>query len=262
MKRYFIFLLIGALPFINSCSKKDGGGLNIFSIQDDIELGLKTKEQIEASPTEFPVLDERNNQEAYKYLQEMRDDILATNTLKYKDDFEWGVYIIEDDNTLNAFCTPGGYIYIYTGLIKFLDDKSSLIGVLGHEMAHADQRHSTKLLTKTYGLQTLFDIILGKDQGALSNLALNLASLKFSRKEETDADLHSVIYLCPTKYYSDGAAHFFEKLNEIGSSNPPEFLSTHPNPENRIQNIKTKTEELKCSDTISEEENVSGYQQF
>lgn len=260
MKRYYYILLLAVFPFINSCSKD---GLNIFSVQDDIKLGQQTKEQIEANPSEFPILNESTHAAAYNYIRSIKDDILASNTLKHKDDFAWEIYIIKDDNTLNAFCTPGGYIYVYSGLIKFLDDKSSLAGVMGHEMAHADQRHTTRLLTKQYGLQTLLDIVLGKNQGALSNLALNLVSLKFSRSEESDADEHSVIYLCPTRYYSNGAAHFFEKLNEAGNNNnPPAFLSTHPNPDNRIHNINTKASELGCSDTINENENITSYQQF
>ena len=53
---------------------------------------------------------------------------------------------------LNAFCTPGGYIYVYTGLIKYLDNEAQLAGVLGHEIAHADLRHVTDQLTEQYGV--------------------------------------------------------------------------------------------------------------
>ena len=63
--------------------------------------------------------------------------------------------IIHDDSTLNAFCTPGGYIYIYTGILKFLDSEDEFAGVLGHEIAHADLRHSTRQMTKQYGVQIL-----------------------------------------------------------------------------------------------------------
>ena len=62
-------------------------------------------------------------------------------------DFDWELKIIHDDETLNAFCAPGGYIYVYTGLIKFLAHEDNLAGVIGHEIAHADLRHSTQQLT-------------------------------------------------------------------------------------------------------------------
>ncbi|MCB0616441.1 MAG: M48 family metalloprotease, partial [Phaeodactylibacter sp.] len=69
-------------------------------------------------------------------------------------------------------------------------------------------------------------------------------SLKFSRNHETEADSHSVLYLCPTDYNADGAAAFFKKIE--GESSPPEFLSTHPNPGNRVQNIEKQAAEKNC----------------
>lgn len=258
--KYFITLLLGSTLFFSSCKK--GEGLNIFSIQDDIELGRQTKAQIEANPGEFPILKESQNQAAYNYIRSMRNDILASNKLTHKDDFDWEVYIINDDNVQNAFCTPGGYIYVYTGLIKYLDDKSSLSGVLGHEMAHADKRHTTQLLTKQYGIQTLLDVVLGKNQSLLTQIAADLINLKFSRTEESEADEYSVVYLCPTKYYADGAANFFQKIIDAGNSAPPEFLSTHPSPDNRVENIRSKASELNCSTTITQNENVTEYNQF
>src|SRR5690606_15543892 len=120
--------------------------------------------------------------------------------VQYRSEFPWEIYIIHRDDVVNAFCTPGGFIYIYTGLIKYLDDKSSLAGVLGHEMAHADKRHSTNQLTKKYGIQTLLDVVLGNNQNLLTQIGAELVSLSFSRSDETQADDYSVIYLCPTKF--------------------------------------------------------------
>ena len=70
--------------------------------------------------------------------------------------------LIDDDKTLNAFCTPGGFIYVYTGLIKFLDSEDQLAGVMGHEIAHAALRHSTRQMTKVYGVQTLLQVATGR----------------------------------------------------------------------------------------------------
>lgn len=261
MKRYLLLasvLLFSA--FLPSCSKD--GGINLFSIQDDITLGQQTKEQIEANPTEFPILNPNTHQAAYNYLLAMRDDILVSGELKHAQDFSWEVYIIKRDDVLNAFCTPGGYIYVYSGLIKYLDEKSSLAGVLGHEIAHADQRHTTKLLTKQYGIQALLDVVLGKNQGLLSQIAADLVNLKFSRTEEADADKYSVHYLCPIKYRADGAADFFQKIIDQGGSTPPEFLSTHPSPDNRVEKIREEAQNLGCSYTINQQEEINSYTQF
>lgn len=252
---------IAAATLFTGCGK-NGGGINVFSIDDDKQLGLQTKQMIEADPAQYPILNRNSYASAYTYLTAMRDDILASGQVTYRTEFPWEINIIQDDNTLNAFATPGGYIYIYTGLIKYLDHKSSLAGVLGHEMGHADKRHSTNQLTKQYGVQTLLDVVLGKNQGLLTQIGSELITLKFSRTDESQADECSVNYLCPTKYRADGAADFFQKIIDMGSSNPPEFLSTHPNPDNRVQAIRERAIDKGCTSTIASSEDDAGYAQF
>jgi hypothetical protein len=157
-----ILILSAALLifFFNGCNKNDRS-LNLFSINDDIELGKQLEQEIASNPSEYPLLSETAYPQAYAYIKGLRDSILNGGNVYYKDKFEWKVKIIQDDNTLNAFCAPGGYIYIYTGLIKYLDSEDELIGVLGHEMAHADRRHSTDQLTKNFGLSLLIGIVTG-----------------------------------------------------------------------------------------------------
>ncbi len=82
--------MVITIPFVYSCSKD---GINIFDVQDDIQLGQQTAAEIASNPTEFPILNEQANVAAYNYIRAMRDDILAGNTLKHKDDFEWKIYI-------------------------------------------------------------------------------------------------------------------------------------------------------------------------
>lgn len=260
-KTWILGGLISSVLLFPSCGK-NSTPLNIFSIEDDKQLGLQTKAQIESNPAQFPILDPAAHPAAYKYINALRDDILSSGQLEHKDDFLWEVRIIANDDIQNAFCTPGGFIYVYTGLIKYLDSKSALAGVMGHEMAHADRRHSTNQLTKQYGVQTLLDVVVGKNQGLLTEVAQGLVSLRFSRADETDADRHSVMYLCPTRYHSDGAALFFQKIINAGSANPPEFLSTHPNPDNRVAEIKRFASEGQCVPSIGEDEDIAGYAAF
>ncbi|MEO1653848.1 MAG: M48 family metallopeptidase, partial [Bacteroidota bacterium] len=184
----------------------------------------------------------------------MRDKMLNSGYIVHKDDFAWELYIIHDDNTLNAFVAPGGYIYIYTGLIKYLDSEDHLAGVLGHEIAHADRRHSTTNMTKQYGLSILTQLVSGNNQssGQLAQMVGGLIGLKFNRNTEADADAQSVLYLSATEYQCNGAAGFFEKLMQEGNGqSPPQFLSTHPSSENRVQDITTRAQELGCSTTPS-----------
>ena len=147
-------------------------------------------------------------------------------------------------------------IYIYTGLIKFLDREDELIGVLGHEMAHADRRHSTRQLTKSLGISVLLDAVLGERQAA-EQIVGALVNLKFSRSHESEADEYSVKYLCNTAYNSDGAAGFFIKLQN--QPTPPEFMSTHLSPKNRIEDLVNWESSLNCSGDMT---NTSKYAQM
>lgn len=249
MKTKFFFLA-AAISLITACSNPSDNSINIFSIEDDKDLGLKVNTEIQSNPQEYPVLSRTQYPQAYTYIENIRNKILAGGNVYYKDEFAWEVHIIQDDNVLNAFCTPGGYIYVYTGLIKFLESEHELAGVLGHEMAHADRRHSTDQLTQIYGLQLMLDILLGQNQNDLTNIAASLVTLSFSRSHETEADTYSVNYLCPTDYRADGAANFFQMLLDQGQSgNTPVFLSTHPDPGNRVQNITTQRNEQGCTGT-------------
>ena len=238
----------------------DGEGGNLFeqltglTPQNDVELGRQVDEQILSDPNQFPILDATQFSSSYAYLNAMMSDILESDDIIYRDLFAWELKIIEDDETLNAFATPGGYIYVYTGLIKFLDRADDLAGVMGHEIAHADQRHSSDQMKQQFGLALLSQILLGGQSDQVAEIANGLASLSFSRGDESEADEYSVIYLGDTDYACNGAAAFFQKLldsNQGGGT--PEFLSTHPSPDNRVEDINAKATEDACStDLIAE----------
>jgi predicted Zn-dependent protease len=249
--RYILFLglFITSLGF-QACKEREPIDL-LFTVEDDKSLGLQLKQEINANPQEYPILDRTEYADAYAYLEGLRDEVLASNAIRFKDEFTWEVHIIDAD-VLNAFAAPGGYIYFYTGLIKYLDEEDALMGVMGHEIAHADRRHSVKQMTKTYGVQTLLSIALGDNASGAATLAAQIAgtgaALKFSRSDETEADAYSVEYLSGTPYRCDAAAIFFEKISEQNDGvNIPQILSTHPSPDNRVEDIRAKAEEIGCS---------------
>lgn len=248
MQRSFYWVFIFFI--YSSCGHE--GRLNIFQLEDDKKLGAQLNTYIESDSSGIIILDTAQYAVAYSHLERVKNHILNSGKLKHRNDFEWKARVIQNDTILNAFATPGGYIYVYTGLIKYLDTEDQFAGVLAHEIAHADQRHSTAMLTKVYGITFLMNIILGNDSRMVSDLTQNLLSLSFSRGAEEDADKHSVIYLCTenSPYKPDGAAGFFEKMTkEEQRGGIPEFLSTHPNPPNRINSIREKAKELNCQST-------------
>lgn len=251
-----IYLLAMLCVFLlGSCKENDGV---IFSIQDDIKLGQQVSHEVDSTYRAEGKLLERsggnaNVQKAYQNLDRIVNRILTSGQVKYQQEFPWTVQIIKDDETLNAFATPGGHIYVFTGLIKYLESEDHFAGVLAHEIAHADKRHSVKQLQRDYGIALLLSVALGNDPGTLQQIVAQLtgtlSGLKFSRDAETEADNTSVEYLAETNYYAcDGAAGFFMKMEQDAqqTGTPPEFLSTHPNPENRIQNIQQLAEQKGC----------------
>lgn len=244
VKKFIRMVILGfiILPMIYGCGKDDNNDntFNIFSVDDDISFGDQLKSEIESNPADYPILDEDDYALAYQHVYRIRDSILLSGDLLYADKFDWEVDIIHNDSVLNAFCAPGGYICVYTGIIKFLDNEAQFAGVMGHEMAHADRRHSTDQLTKAYGIQLMLGMILGNNPNQLAEIAAGLAAgvatLAFSRKAENESDEFSVKYLNPTAYDARGVGGFFQKIDN--SSYPPEFLSTHPHPDNRYENIE------------------------
>jgi predicted Zn-dependent protease len=133
-------LSLALVPVLAAC---EGEALNLFTIEDDMDLGAQLKAEIEANPEEYPLVDAAEYPDAYAHLDRVVGEVLDSGEVEYHDDFAWEFYLIDDD-VLNAFAAPGGYVYIYTGLIEFLSHEDELAGVIGHEIAHAANRHTER----------------------------------------------------------------------------------------------------------------------
>ncbi|GAA0893473.1 hypothetical protein GCM10009122_31520 [Fulvivirga kasyanovii] len=258
MMRKFIHLssstlLLAVLVIFSSCDKNDNF-TPFFSVEDDKALGAQVSQEIANDPS-FDLIAQNENPDAYAYINGMVNEILSSEEVAYREEFAWEVTLIDNDSVLNAFATPGGYIYVYTGLIKYLETADALAGVLGHEIAHADLRHTSRNLQKQYGVSLLLSIALGDDPSALQEIAGQIAGtvagLKFSREFEAEADDESVLYLADTKYACNGAAFFFQSLLDENQASPPEFLSTHPSPENRVADINATADEAGCDTNLA-----------
>lgn len=261
ISHYILLLTTAAL--LSSCDKNNNVSL-FFSPSDDIALGQQVSEEIAADPN-FKLLSRAEYPQAYGYLDSMMNDILNSGEVAYREEFIWDVTIVHDDEVLNAFAAPGGYLYVYTGLIKYLDNADALAGVMGHEIAHADLRHTSRNLQKQYGVAFLLNLLAGEEVSEMETIAGQiagtLAGLQFSRAYETEADEKSVEYLAETHFACDGAKIFFQKLEAAGQGGGvPEFLSTHPNPDNRIQNIEEKAVEENCETALTTTFNYAAFQ--
>ena len=239
--------------------KVDAIEINGFTIEDDKKMGKELYDEIMTSD-EYKVLDRSSNGKLYHYVEGIKQRILNSGKLKHKNDFQWTLTIIDDDETVNAFCAPGGYIFVYTGILKFLDNEAELAGVMAHEIGHADRRHGTRQLTKSLGIDIILSFLLGDGNGQVARqITSGLLNLRYSRKYEREADKCSVKYLCPTEYNAAGGAGFFEKILQTKGNQSLELLSTHPDPKERIMNFKSEKSECNCN---GKESYVKRYQKM
>jgi predicted Zn-dependent protease len=248
--------------FVFAMSCEDG--VNIFSPQDDVQLGLQLHQEITSNPKEYPIY---SNAEVKNYVQDIVNQIILSPKIKYKNTFKYEVTIIANNEIVNAFATPGGYIYVYTGLLKFLDNEATLAGVLAHEIAHCERRHATQRMTKAYGVGILLDIVLGKNpsktQEIAANLLVGLAFLKNSRDDEYEADEWSYEYLKSTKWYPGALIFFFDKVKQNeGSSFLDVLLSTHPLSQDRIDRLNNKIKEDRLPSPTEDNLFQNRYQNF
>jgi predicted Zn-dependent protease len=238
---FLLSLLIAGSGLFTSCD--ESGGINIFTLEQDRQFGEDFDRQIREND-EYRVLDENRYPTAYEHLNRILDDLLESGYLNHREDFVWKASIVKStkqDNILNAFAVPGGYMYFYPGLIKYLDNEAQFAGVVAHEMAHVDRRHTTQRMTKKYGFKVLVSLIMGNNTELwakiLADLTVNLTELAFSRSDEYEADEYAVKYTSDTDLHPKGVAGFFIKLEDENRPKVPEFLSTHPNPGKRVEKI-------------------------
>ncbi|MFW2405939.1 MAG: M48 family metalloprotease [Gammaproteobacteria bacterium] len=239
----------------------------VFGPEQDVELGRQVVQSIEESGDEGPILSREEYPEAYRHMDRLVASLVQSPDIQYRDVFKYDeVRIIHNDRVLNAFCSPGGFIYVYTGLIHYLDAEDHLAGVLGHEIAHAERRHSSLRMQKQYGSDRLFDFtvlttpISLRSAWALSMLT-DLKNLDYSRDQEAEADRDSVHYLSSTDFACDATAGFFEKLTaNADGAEIPTFLSDHPSSESRIRDIQKEAEKLGCSTELGDQSNWQSLQ--
>lgn len=166
----------------------------------------------------------------------------------YLDDYKWEYSLIQSEQ-VNAWCMPGGKIAFYTGILPIAANETGVAAIMGHEVAHALANHGQQRMSAAYiqqGLAVAGNIALAKDQQALGifnqsyGIVSNVAGmLPFSRGHETEADKIGVYLMAIAGYNPDEASVLWERMKaNSGGQAPPEFLSTHPSNDSRIQNLK------------------------
>jgi Zn-dependent protease with chaperone function len=214
-------------------------GFNLFSKQQDIQLGREAAQQVRK---QYQVV---HNQFLQDYLNRVGQRLAATPQA-VESGFPFSFTVVNDPS-INAFALPGGPMFVNTGLLKAVDNEAQLAGVMGHEMSHVILRHGTNQASKQNLLQIpalLAGAVLGNGSllGQLAQAGVgfgfNSVLLKFSRTDESQADRLGARLMAEAGYNPIELARFFEKLGGEAGSRAPEFLSDHPNPGNREQAIE------------------------
>jgi len=213
--------------------------------EQEIALGLQAAPEMESqfggedpNPNDQAIVDQVGN----KVLQGSS----AANA-PYQFDF----HLLADPQTINAFALPGGPVFITRGLYKRLQNEGQLAGVLGHEIGHVVGRHSSEQMAKSQLAQTLVgaagvaasDSGHGQEAVQIGAFVAQMAQLRYGRQDELQADTLGVDFMSEAGYDPRGMVEVMKILESASNGQrPPEFLSSHPDPGNRVGVIQAEIE--------------------
>jgi predicted Zn-dependent protease len=210
-------------------------------------------EQMQAGEQEYENVLEKHADDVvsrgpkYEEVQRVADRITVV-AAEDKPAFEWEFSLIRSKQ-VNAYCLPGGKIVVYTGILPVTENDAGLATVLGHETAHATAEHSAERLYRENLTHRLISILAGglaftpldyvkvvALMGAGSEVGM---ILPWSREQESEADHIGLIYMARAGYDPDQAVAFWQRMaNASDGEEKPEYVSTHPSDEHRIENIR------------------------
>lgn len=241
--RFILSMTLG-MPMAQSQLKDLKPGWNLFSPQQDVQLGREAAAEVERK---MPVI---RNGELDKYLNSILNKLKQS---PHASTFPYTIHAVADKN-INAFSLPGGPLFVNTGLIDNADNEAQLAGVIGHEMSHVVLRHATNQASKQ-NLVRIPAMLAGAVAGGglfgqLAQMGLGLGAnsvlLKFSRTAEAQADYNGAEIMAEAGYNPIEMANFFEKLEKQGGSrgSVAQMLSDHPNPGNRVAAVEEEIRQM------------------
>jgi len=241
-------MLAGLSIGLSGCTTVAATGerhLSLVSEAQEVEMGKEYDGQIQQS------LGVYNDPDLQKYIQDLGTRIAAKTE---RTNLPW-TFRIADDPVVNAFAIPGGYIYVTRGLLAHMNNETQLSGVIAHEIGHVTARHSVNNMSNQMLAQLglVVGAILAPEEmqkyGDLVSTGLGILFLKFSRDDETQADNLAVRYMVRDKQNPAElirVMNVLEKVSEAsGGSQIPEWLSTHPSPPTRVEDITAQIDTLK-----------------
>jgi predicted Zn-dependent protease len=182
-----------------------------------------------------------------RYTEPVQRIVSRVETATNRPDLRWEVSVIKEDKTVNAFALPGGKIGVYTGIFPIAQTEGGLAIIMGHELGHVIARHGAERISHQMGAQLLGTALAIGLQASPYNNAIMAAYglgaqvgvlLPYSRLQESEADRIGLVLAAKAGYDAQVAIGVWQRMAKLSGRRPPPFLSTHPTPESRIQDIK------------------------
>ncbi len=249
MKKIILVFAAGLLAY--SCSTVPLTGRRSLSMVSNDEIQpLVNDEYKKAVSAEKNVTATANGQAVVRVGQRMAKAVetylVQEGYQDLVDDFAWEFNLLESDQ-INAWCMPGGKVAFYTGILPITKDEAGIAVVMGHEIAHAVASHARERMSNGMLINGLLggaSAAMGQNPTMMQQILLQgvgagsqLGMLSFSRKHELEADEMGLIFMAMAGYDPRQAPAFWERMAAAGGGAPPEFLSTHPGPDRRIERL-------------------------
>lgn len=247
-RRVAALLFAMSLVPLASAQTNVKAGWNLFSAQDDVQIGAQSAA---AAEQQLPIL---RDAQVNGYVNRIGQR-LARNAGGPGFNYQFKVVNASD---INAFALPGGYVYVNRGVLDQARNEGEIAGVLAHEISHVSLRHGTHQASKAYAAQAGISILggllgghVGQGAGevinAVGGLGLNALFLKYSRDLESQADIRGAQILAASGYAPQDMVNFFHTLESVDTARKTNWMSDHPAPPDRIARIEREASMLRVS---------------
>lgn len=209
-------------------------------------IALSTEEEIAIGLRSAPQMAQQHGglypDQAAQDLVDRVGQKLVNTSVAGETPYKYDFHLLRDPQAINAFALPGGQIFITYALFSKLENEDQLAGVLGHEIGHVIGRHSAERMANqglTQGILSGVMVGGGGDSGQMAAMIANVVNMKYGRGDELESDELGVKFMIDAGYQPEEMIGVMQILKAAaGPNRVPEFQSTHPDPENRIEMIK------------------------
>lgn len=236
--------LLAAMPFQSACSARQRIKAEtavadmLISRKQEKQIGKQLHAELEKEGLRYV-----EDGEVQAYVEGIAADIKKRVNRK-ENVRDLHVHVVDEPGVVNAMATPGGHVYVFSGLLLDADNQAEVASVVAHEMGHVVGRHSARQMVYAYGYSALASLALGKNPGLLQQIAATVVGQGFmsahSRSEESEADRLGVHWLSRAGWDPEAAVTFFQKLKEQEGRTPAvaAWFSTHPTTSDRIAELR------------------------